>query len=465
MLYNDEVELNALSPLDGRYRQRVAALAACFSEAALIKARLQVELAWFMALAEADDIPELRPLTTQEVDFLHKLVDTFDQSAAQTVKAIERTTNHDVKAVEYYLKQAMGPTSLAPLKEFVHFACTSEDINNLAHALMLKRGVGEIWADKAHETIDAIETLAGRYQSTPMLAHTHGQPASPTTVGKEVAVFSHRLKRQLAQIRAQEYLGKINGAVGNFNAHLVAYPNLAWPDFARCFVEEKLGLTYNPLTTQIESHDYMAELFQAIMRFNNIMIDFDCDVWLYISKGYFKEKVRPGEVGSSTMPHKVNPIDFENSEGNLGLSNALLAFMAQKLSVSRLQRDLSDSTVIRNIGVAIGHSFLALHSTLRGVGKLSVDQKKLQTDLATNWEVLSEAVQTVMRKAGLENPYEQLKAMTRGKRINQADLRAFIQDLPLPIDDKTRLLALTPATYLGDAPKFGPGQDKEPEAL
>ncbi len=442
-------ELNALSPLDGRYRQKVADLADCFSEAALIKYRLQVEVAWFIALSEAEEIIELRPLTPTERSFLHNLVAQFDETTAETVKAIERTTNHDVKAVEYYLKQAMQETSLRSLQQFVHFACTSEDINNLAHALMLKKGVGEVWLKTARDTIEAIDGLVRRYQTVPMLAHTHGQPASPTTIGKEMAVFSHRLKRQLKYIEVQEYLGKINGAVGNFNAHWVAYPDFNWPAFARNFVEQTLGLTYNPLTTQIESHDYMAELFHALVRFNNIILDFDRDIWLYISKGYFKEKVRTNEVGSSTMPHKVNPIDFENSEGNIGLSNAQLDFMACKLPISRLQRDLSDSTVIRNIGVAVGHSLLALKSTLRGIGKLSVDEERLQADLAANWEILSEPVQTVMRKAGLDDPYEQLKMMTRGKRITQAELAAFIQELPIPREEKNRLLALTPATYLG----------------
>jgi adenylosuccinate lyase len=345
----------------------------------------------------------------------------------------------------------MQQTSLSPLQEFVHFACTSEDINNLAHALMLKHGVGLVWVQRARAVVEALNELADRYRMAPMLAHTHGQPASPTTVGKELAVYSHRLRRQLGQIESQEYLGKINGAVGNFNAHLVAYPEFDWPGFARYFVEEKLGLTYNPLTTQIESHDYMAELFHALIRFNSIILDLDCDVWLYISKGYFKETVLPGEVGSSTMPHKVNPIDFENSEGNIGLSNAQLDFLAKKLTVSRLQRDLSDSTVIRNIGVAVGHSLVALQSTQRGLGKLSINEERLLTDLADSWEVLAEPVQTVMRKAGLENPYEQLKEMTRGTRITQAELQTFIEQLPISTEDKARLLALTPATYLGNA--------------
>jgi adenylosuccinate lyase len=443
--------LNALSPLDGRYQQRVLELAGAFSEAALMKYRVQVEVAWFIALAEAEQIAELRPLTAAEIEFLQNLLDGFDQTAAESIKAIERTTNHDVKAVEYYLKRAMQQTSLSPLQEFVHFACTSEDINNLAHALMLKHGVGLVWVQRARAVVEALNELADRYRMAPMLAHTHGQPASPTTVGKELAVYSHRLRRQLGQIESQEYLGKINGAVGNFNAHLVAYPEFDWPGFARYFVEEKLGLTYNPLTTQIESHDYMAELFHALIRFNSIILDLDCDVWLYISKGYFKETVLPGEVGSSTMPHKVNPIDFENSEGNIGLSNAQLDFLAKKLTVSRLQRDLSDSTVIRNIGVAVGHSLVALQSTQRGLGKLSINEERLLTDLADSWEVLAEPVQTVMRKAGLENPYEQLKEMTRGTRITQAELQTFIEQLPISTEDKARLLALTPATYLGNA--------------
>ena len=450
--------LNALSPLDGRYRSKTAPLANCFSEATLIKYRLQVEVAWFIALSEADEIPELRSLTDTEINFLQNLIARFDDQAAQAVKVIERETNHDVKSVEYYLKQQMQSTSLAPLQEFVHFACTSEDINNPAHALMLKHGVGDVWFTKARETVAAIGTLAKRYASVAMLAHTHGQPASPTTIGKEMAVYEHRLQRQLAQIEKQPYLGKMNGAVGNFNAHMAAYPTVNWPQFAKNVIESKLGLTYNPLTTQIESHDYMAEIFHAITRFNTIIIDFDCDAWLYISKGYFKENVKDGEVGSSTMPHKVNPIDFENSEGNMGISNALLTFLAQTLAVSRLQRDLSDSTILRNMGVAVGHSYIALQSTLRGIGKLSVSEAKISDDLAANWEVLGEAVQTVMRKAGMEDPYEQLKAMTRGQRISAKEMTAFIETLPIASEDKARLLNLTPATYIGNADKLGQGE-------
>ncbi|HEY85171.1 MAG TPA: adenylosuccinate lyase [Chloroflexi bacterium] len=443
--------LTALSPLDGRYAQKVAELSPCFSEFALLKYRLLVEVEWFIDLSEAPAIAELRPLTLVESNFLRSLVTRFNQIEAAEVKAIERITNHDVKAVEYYLKQKLAGTSLASLSEFIHFACTSEDINNLAHALMLKQGVGEIWLDAARQTIDAIDALAQRYKTTPMLAHTHGQPASPTTVGKEMAVFGHRLRRQWRQIQSQEYLGKINGATGNFNAHQFAYPAVDWPQFAQAFVEDKLALTYNPLTTQIESHDYMAELFQAMIRFNTIVLDFDRDVWLYISRGYFKEQLVAGEVGSSTMPHKVNPIDFENSEGNMGLSNALLSFMAHKLPVSRWQRDLSDSTVIRNMGTAVGYSLLALKSTLKGIGKLLVNEDLLQTDLDNTWEVLTEAVQTVMRKAGIENSYEQLKTISRGQRITQAALIEFLQELPVPEDDKTRLLRLSPANYIGQA--------------
>ena len=443
--------LNALSPLDGRYAGRLASLRQCFSEAALIKFRVQVEVAWFMTLARSEHIPELRSLTEAETQFLQQIIDTFDDEDVLAVKRIEQTTNHDVKAVEYFFKEALQSTSLAPLQEFVHFGCTSEDINNLAHALMLKQGITEIWLKQAEAVVAALDEFGNRHQNIPMLAHTHGQPASPTTVGKEMAVYSFRLKRQLQQIRAQTYLGKMNGAVGNFNAHFIAYPHVNWPDLARNFVEEGLGLTYNPLTTQIESHDYMAELFQAIHRFNSIIIDLDCDVWLYISKGYFKEKIKGDEVGSSTMPHKVNPIDFENSEGNMGLANALLEFLSRKLPVSRLQRDLTDSTVIRNMGVAIGHSTLALQSTLRGINKLSVDQAKLAADLSENWEILSEAIQTVMRKARLENPYEQLKALTRGHSVTAAELTEFVQQLSISAEDKERLLALTPATYLGNA--------------
>ena len=453
--------LTALSPLDGRYRGRMAELSACFSELALMKHRLHVEVEWFIALSAWPAIAELRPLTPAEADLLRGLVARFDEEAAGRVKAIEGQINHDVKAVEYYLKEQLADTSLAPQREFVHFACTSADINNLAYALMLKRGVGEIWLSAAETVIAAIEGLSRQYRRTPMLAHTHGQPASPTTVGKEMAVFAHLLRRQWRQIQRQPYLGKINGAVGNFNAHLVAYPHADWPAFARAFVEQTLGLTYNPLTTQIESHDYLAELFHALIRFNTILLDFARDMWLYIAKGYFRQKVAAGEVGSSTMPHKVNPIDFENAEGNLGLSNALLEFMARKLPISRWQRDLSDSTVLRNIGQAVGYSLLAIQSLRRGIGKVAVDEARLQEELAANWAVLSEAVQTVMRKAGLENPYEQMKALTRGKTLTPPELADFIRRLPIPAEDRARLLALTPADYIGLAAQLVPLPDED----
>lgn len=455
-------ELTALSPLDGRYRQKVAELGEIFSEYGLIKYRLMVEIEWFIALSEHQAVTELRPLTPAETALLRNLATGFTPEAAEQIKAIEQTTNHDVKSVEYYLKERLKDTSLAPLLEFIHFACTSEDINNLAHAMMLKEGVGRIWLQVARQTVSAIDDLAHKYRAIPMPAHTHGQPASPTTVGKEMAVFSYRLKRQLKQIQHQEYLGKINGAVGNFNAHKIAYPEINWPEFARDFVETRLGLVYNPLTTQIEPHDYMAELFQLMGRFNTIIIDFNRDIWLYISKGYLKEKPVAGEVGSSTMPHKINPIDFENSEGNMGLSNAILDFMAHKLPISRWQRDLSDSTVLRNMGVGVGYSLLALKSTLKGIGKLSINEALLQADLDACWDVLAEPVQTIMRKAGLENPYEQLKAMTRGKSISRAELAAFIQTLPLPEADKERLLALTPDIYIGYAAT--PLDEPAPEA-
>ncbi|MFQ5575556.1 MAG: adenylosuccinate lyase [Anaerolineae bacterium] len=449
--------LTALSPLDGRYRRQVAALADTFSELALLKTRLHVEVEWFIALSACPGIPELRPVTSVEAGLLRGLARNFNRAEAETVKAIERETNHDVKAVECYLKQKLNDTSLRGAREFVHFACTSADINNLAHALMLKRGMEQVWLPAARQTIAAIDGLAQRYRALPMLAHTHGQPASPTTLGKEMAVFSHRLRRQAAQVQNQPYMGKLSGAVGNFNAHLAAYPTLDWPHFAQTFVEQTLGLTFNPLTTQIEPHDYMAELFQTVARFNTIIIDFARDVWLYISKGYFTQPPAPQEVGSSTMPHKINPIDFENAEGNMALSNALLNFMACKLPLSRWQRDLSDSTVIRNTGVALGHSLLALKSVVRGTGKLAADETRLHADLAAHWEVLAEAVQTVMRKAGLDAPYEQLKTLSRGQPVSRATLTAFIRQLPIKEADKRRLLALTPDTYLGCAAALVPG--------
>ncbi len=441
--------LSALSPLDGRYRAKVAPLAAYFSEAALIKTRLHVEVEWFIALADDPAIAELPPLSDPHRVFLRNLVVNFDEADARAVKSIEQTTNHDVKAVEYFLKSRLADTPLAAHREFIHFACTSADINNLAYALMLKGAVENVWLPAVRAIEHRLGELATADAAVPMLAHTHGQPASPTTVGKELAVFAYRLRRQTDALARQPYLGKINGAVGNFNAHIIAYPAVDWVAFARNFIENRLGLAYNPMTAQIEPHDFLAEVFHHIVRVNTIVIDLCRDIWLYISKGYFSQKVVAGEVGSSTMPHKVNPIDFENAEGNMGLSSAVLEFMAQKLPASRLQRDLTDSTVMRNIGVGLGYSVLALASLRRGLGKISVAETRVRAELAATWDVLAEAVQTVMRKAGIENPYEQLKAMTRGQSISPEMLRTFIAELPIPADDKTRLLALSPETYIG----------------
>jgi adenylosuccinate lyase len=442
------MSLDAVSPLDGRYRDQIAPLAAYFSEEALIRQRVGVEVEWLIALAAEPAIPEVRPFTAEEVAALRGIVTGVDEAAAARVKEIERTTRHDVKAVEYFLKERLAGTALAPVAEFLHFACTSEDINNLAYGRMLQGGLREIWLPQAEKLVAAVAAQAEALRDVPMLAHTHGQPASPTTAGKELAVFVYRWRRQLRRIRDLEYLGKFNGAVGNFNAHTAAYPDAPWEAIARAFVEG-LGLTYNPLTTQIEPHDYLAECCHALVRFNTITVDFDRDLWFYISLGYFKQRVVAGEVGSSTMPHKVNPINFENSEANMELSTALLTHLATRLPVSRLQRDLTDSSALRNLGVGIAHSYLALRSAQRGLGELSVDRAALERDLDANWEVLAEAVQTVMRKAGHPNPYEKLKELTRGARITAADMRAFVERLDLPSADRARLLTQTPATYTG----------------
>lgn len=442
------MSLSALSPLDGRYAVQTAALSPYFSEAALIRYRVQVEIEWLRSLAQSADIPEVRSLTGAEDDFLRDLAANFSESGATRVKEIEATTKHDVKAVEYWIKEQLEDSTLRDIKEWVHFACTSEDINNLAYALMLQGGIREVWLKQAHELVDSVAQLAVTLRDVSMLARTHGQPASPTTVGKELAVFVLRWRRQLAQIEKLEFLGKINGAVGNWNAHTSAYPDAPWPQIAQQFVEG-LGLDYNPLTTQIEAHDYIAEACHAIARFNSITIDFDRDVWSYISLGYFKQKVIAGEVGSSTMPHKVNPINFENSEANMELSNATLIHLANKLPISRLQRDLTDSSTLRNLGVAIGHSSLAIQASLRGLKQLSVNEAALQRDLDSTWEVLGEAVQTVMRKAGHDNPYEKLKELTRGAAIDAGSMRTFIESLDLPQADRERLLAMTPASYIG----------------
>jgi adenylosuccinate lyase len=444
--------LTAVSPLDGRYQRTTAPLRAICSEYGLIYFRVLVEIRWLQMLADNPEIAEVPPFPSDANAALDKIITDFSEADARRVKEIEATTNHDVKAVEYFLKEKIaGNKAIEAVSEFIHFACTSEDINNLSHALILHRVRDDVLLPRADDLIAAINDLASRYADTPMLSRTHGQPASPTTLGKEMANVSQRLRRQREQLANVELLGKINGAVGNYNAHLSAYPDIDWPRVAENFVTG-LGLTWNPYTTQIEPHDYIAELFDTIARFNTILIDFDRDVWAYISIGYFRQKVIEGEVGSSTMPHKVNPIDFENSEGNLGIANAVLAHLAAKLPISRWQRDLTDSTVLRNMGVGIGYSLLAYSSTLRGIGKLEADTEALAADLDRHWEVLGEAVQTVMRRYGIEQPYEKLKTLTRGKKdISPESLREFISTLDIPEDARRSLLEMTPASYIGNA--------------
>ncbi|AQR65712.1 adenylosuccinate lyase [Aquaspirillum sp. LM1] len=444
--------LTALSPLDGRYAAQAEALRPVFSEYGLMKARIQVELEWLKMLAAEPGIAEVAPFSPATIAEIDAVIAGFSVEHAEAIKAIEARTNHDVKAIEYWLKETLsGNPEVMAASEFIHFACTSEDINNLSHALMLKAAREDVLLPKLDELIAKLTELAHLHADLPMMSRTHGQPATPTTLGKEMANVVYRLKRQREQIAAQALLGKINGAVGNFNAHLSAYPNVGWEGLATRFVEG-LGLSWNPYTIQIEPHDYMAELFQAMSRVNTILIDLDRDVWGYISLGYFKQRVKEGEVGSSTMPHKVNPIDFENSEGNLGIANALLGHLAEKLPLSRWQRDLTDSTVLRNMGVAFGYTQLGFTALLRGLNKLEANPAALAADLDTTWELLAEPIQTVMRRYGIEKPYEQLKDLTRGKGgITQATLAAFIQNLAIPEDEKTRLLALSPATYLGKA--------------
>ncbi len=444
------MSITAISPLDGRYESKVTELQVCFSEYALIRCRVRVEMLWLKALCAEKGIPEARALSKEEIQQLDAIVENFSPSEAERVKEIERTTNHDVKAVEYYLKEKIAGTSLEELSEFLHFACTSEDINNLSHALMLKTGREALVAEQVG-IIATLTAQAKQWKAVPMLARTHGQTASPTTVGKELAVFADRLQKASTVFQEVEILGKLNGAVGNYNAHLSACPDVDWPALAKGVVEGDLGLQQNAFTTQIEPHDYMAELFDALARFNTILLDLDRDIWTYISFACFKQKTVKGEVGSSTMPHKVNPIDFENSEGNLGLANALLRHFSEKLPVSRMQRDLTDSTVLRNMGVAFGHAVLAYLSTLKGLEKLELNEEKLAADLDNAWEVLAEPVQTVMRKAGIEKPYEKLKELTRGKGITKETLQEFIEGLDLAKADKKRLLALTPAAYIGRA--------------
>jgi adenylosuccinate lyase len=443
--------LTALSSVDGRYAAKTAALRPICSEFGLIHRRLIVEIRWFQALAEQPGIPELPALSEQAGVFLERLIVDFDEAGANRVKEIEAVTNHDVKAIEYYLKEQFNEMpELAAKAEFLHFACTSEDINNLSYALMIKDAQADVMAGMFANIDSTLSEMAVAYARQAMLSRTHGQTASPTTLGKEIANTLQRLRRQVKQMSNQEYLGKMNGAVGNFNAHISAYPDVDWPALTRQFVEA-LGLNWNPYTTQIEPHDWMAELFQSLTRYHTILIDFSRDIWAYISIGYFSQKTIEGEIGSSTMPHKVNPIDFENAEGNLGVANALLEHLALKLPISRWQRDLTDSTVLRVIGTAYGHSMVAMSSLLKGLSRLEVNSDRLASDLDASWEVLAEPIQTVMRRYGIENPYEQLKSLTRGKQITQAGLEAFINDLNLPDEARQTLLALTPALYTGNA--------------
>ena len=443
--------LLALSPLDGRYAAKVAALRPLLSEFGLMHRRVQVEVAWFIALSDAG-FDEFQPLSGDARTFLHGLVDGFGEAEAQAIKDIERITHHDVKAVEYWLKGRFeGHAELVAAQEFVHFACTSEDINNTSHALMLQAARAQVLLPALDGIIERMVAMAHSLAGLPMLSRTHGQTASPTTVGKEVANVVARLRIARERIAAVPLPAKMNGAVGNYNAHLSAWPEVDWEAFSRRVVEQHLGLTFNPYTIQIEPHDGLAELFDAVARCNTILIDWASDVWGYISLGYFKQKTQAGEVGSSTMPHKVNPIDFENAEGNYGLANALLAHMSQKLPVSRWQRDLTDSTVLRNMGVALGHTLLAHDSLRRGLDKLQVDEARLAADLDNAWEVLAEPIQTVMRRYGLPEPYEQLKAFTRGQPMTRELMRGFVEALNLPQAEKDRLLEMTPATYTGAA--------------
>ncbi len=444
--------LTAVSPIDGRYGDKTRNLRTVFSEYGLIRFRVTVEVKWLQALASHPEINEIPVFSKEANDLLDSIVSNFSLADAERVKEIERTTNHDVKAVEYLIKEKVqNNEELAAISEFIHFACTSEDINNLSHGLMLQSGMADVAIPEMERIISALENMSKEHADQPMLARTHGQTASPTTVGKELANTAYRLKRQLKQIHAIKPLGKINGAVGNYNAHLSAYPEVNWEQHAEKFVTS-LGLEWNPYTTQIEPHDYIAELFDAMCRFNTILIDLDRDIWGYISLGYFKQKTIAGEVGSSTMPHKVNPIDFENSEGNLGIANAIMQHLATKLPVSRWQRDLTDSTVLRNLGTGLGHSLIAYASTLKGLGKLQVNPAQLNDDLDNAWEVLAEPIQTVMRRYGIEQPYEKLKALTRGQQgINQTTLASFIDGLELPAHVKDELKTLTPGNYTGNA--------------
>jgi adenylosuccinate lyase len=442
--------LTAVSPVDGRYGRKTQSLRAIFSEYGLIYHRVLVEVRWLQALSSLSDIAEVPAFSNSANQLLNDIVSQFNEQDAQRIKDIEKTTNHDVKAVEYFLKEKItGNDELMAVTEFIHFACTSEDINNLSHALMLKAG-RELLLEKYQEVTGLIENMAIDQAEVSILCRTHGQPASPSTLGKEMANVAYRLQRQMKQISEVLVLGKINGAVGNYNAHFSAYPEVDWQNFAQSFVES-LGITFNPYTIQIEPHDYVAELFDASVRINTVLIDFSRDIWSYISIGYFKQKTIAGEVGSSTMPHKVNPIDFENAEGNLGIANAIMTHLAQKLPISRWQRDLTDSTVLRNLGVGFGHVIIALDSLMRGISKLEVNETIIAKDLDQNWEVLAEPIQTVMRRYGIEKPYEKLKELTRGQRVNQQIMQEFVAKLDIPDRAKELLMQMTPASYIGNA--------------
>ena len=440
--------LRAISPLDGRYAAKTTPLRAYLSEWALMKYRLRVEVCWLVALSEHDGIRQLRRFTQAERDLLASLHAGFDDNVAERIKAIEAETSHDVKAVEYFLRERLQRTSLCDVSSWIHFACTSDDINNLAYAMICRDVMRAVWQPAAADLLATMLARSRNWAALPMLARTHGQAATPTTLGKEVAVYVYRLRRQFRGVESQEYLAKFNGAVGAYNAHVVAYPDMNWRDFVEQFIGS-LGLDFNPLTTQIEPHDYLAELAHSLIRWNTILLDFCRDMWTYISHGVFRQQVMAREIGSSTMPHKVNPIDFENAEANLGVSNGGLAHLAEKLPISRLQRDLSDSSAMRNYGAAIAHSYLALLSVQRGLAKLEADQVKLAEELEHNWQVLAEAVQTILRKHQVVDAYEQLKVLTRGESVTRDGLQDFIRQLEIPESDKTRLLQLTPSTYVG----------------
>ncbi len=445
--------LTAICPVDGRYGSKTQSLRPIFSEFGLIKYRVIVEVRWFQMLSALPQIPEVAELGPEDEQVLNNIINNFNENDANRIKTIERTTNHDVKAVEYFLKECFsGQQNLEKISEFIHFACTSEDINNLSYGLMLTEARSSVVLTQMTLIIDAIKMLAHDYAAIPLLSRTHGQPASPSTMGKEMANTATRLQRQKEQFAAVEITGKINGAVGNYNAHFAAYPEIDWPVVAQKFVTD-LGIVWNPYTTQIEPHDCVAEYYDALARFNNILLDFNRDIWGYIALGHFKQKTIAGEIGSSTMPHKVNPIDFENSEGNLGIANALFRHLGSKLQVSRWQRDLSDSTALRALGTGVGHSIIAYGSTLKGISKLEINETALRRELDNNWEVLAEPVQTIMRRYGIEKPYEKLKELTRGKGINQQDLHVFIDTLALPEQVKEQMKAMTPANYLGNAIK------------